>query len=175
MSQTALKRIILLLMFVSIVSVLWAVGSTSRKHVELETSSDLHDEVNVLKKTNTALTIELKDSRNQMAAEQKAALEAREQLKAAQAEAEELNAKLEEIQLGHAAELNVMKVTAEELTQARELLEVNLAKLSEELQARQEEIDKTTARIKQMQQRIQTLEKELEDKTNELKRRVLRR
>ncbi|MCK4995186.1 MAG: hypothetical protein KAS13_09120 [Candidatus Omnitrophica bacterium] len=68
MRESTQRRIILLLLVGAIISVLWAIGSNSRKKVELVKSESLESKLEKLIKANTAIVNDLKSSRNRLSA-----------------------------------------------------------------------------------------------------------
>ncbi len=68
MDNTALfKKIIIVLLVISISSLIWSIGSNARKKVELEKSHDLSERLEKLIKSNTVITTDLKKTTNTVA------------------------------------------------------------------------------------------------------------
>ncbi|MCG2712686.1 MAG: hypothetical protein L6416_10250 [Candidatus Omnitrophica bacterium] len=68
MKESTLRKLIFLLLVGVIISLLWAIGSNSRKKVELKKSETLESKLDKLIQANTAIVNDLKAARNRLAA-----------------------------------------------------------------------------------------------------------
>lgn len=66
MKESTQRKIILLLLVCAIISLLWAVGSNSRKKVELKKSETLESKLEKLVRSNTAIVNDLKAAHNRL-------------------------------------------------------------------------------------------------------------
>ena len=71
MKESALRKLLLLLLVIAIINLLWAVGANSRKKVELTKSEALESKLNKLILANTAIVTDLKATRNRLASLQR--------------------------------------------------------------------------------------------------------
>lgn len=140
MNETLLKRIVIVLTVITFFCLIWVVGATSRKKVELDKNKGLNEQLEKLTKANTASTDDLKKTRNKLAEAKKMEQSLREAL----AQEELKNQSLR-------TNLNVTQKTYEEMQPELENLKKANASLKEELnglKARDEIIQKEIKSIK---------------------------
>ncbi|MBI4846111.1 MAG: hypothetical protein HY810_06550 [Candidatus Omnitrophica bacterium] len=94
MTESLLRKTIVLFLSTTIICFLWAIGSSSRKKVELVKSSELYKKLDDFTKANTVIINDLKNANNQVAALKKSHNAMKESLAQAEKEKESLQEKL---------------------------------------------------------------------------------
>ncbi|MFH2137928.1 MAG: hypothetical protein ABII88_05415 [Candidatus Omnitrophota bacterium] len=170
MNESSLKKILAVFFVISIISLLWAIGSTSRKKVELDKSSDLYDKLKSLTKANTVITSDLKKTTNECADLKKTTKKAQQDLAAAQGKSLALEKKLTAFEQKYnniEKELRIFKNTnkslGEELTREKE----NILRLQNEIRDLKTELEYKN--VKKTKKIIQKETKKKSDLTSEPK------
>jgi len=149
MSESFLRRFIVILVLLSLITFLWAIGSNSRKKVEIKTSDNLRGKVDELTKANTVTTNDLKIVNNKLGELQLAKKEADKSLAQEKARNEALQKNLKSFQTGENGlpdEIAKLKKEAEDLRKANMIMGEELVKLKERDFALQEEISQLRSR-----------------------------
>ncbi len=135
MNDSLLRRIVFILVLISLISFLWAIGANSRKKVEMKKRDTLQQRLDKLTKANTVITTELKTVNNKLAGLQEAKLNLEDKLAHEQAKGEALqkvlkNDPLKQRQL--ADQLKSLKDESADLKKSNQILGEELLKLKQQ-------------------------------------------
>lgn len=169
MKESMLRKLVLLLLLSTIVSILWAAGANSRKRVELDKSKELNEKLEKLTLANTVITNNLKTIQNKIASLQQKEYELKNNLKEEEQAKEALRSKLESTKEGH----NQNTKTLEELKNTNTTLGEELISLKEkdlalrqELEQLKKNLEENASKKKTAIETIKNLESEKQETIN---------
>ncbi len=152
MKESALRKLLLLLLVIAIINLLWAIGANSRKKVELTKSGALESKLDKLIQANTAIVNDLKAARNRLASLQRAERILKKNLAIATEKNEAMKKTIEKATssaLGTSRSVEELANEAEILKKTNITLGEELLNLKEKDEALKLEIEKLKAQLKQ--------------------------
>ena len=152
MKESTQRKIILLLLVCAIISLLWAVGSNSRKKVELKKSETLESKLEKLVRSNTAIVNDLKAAHNRLSAIQRSEQELKKTLAVETTKNEAMKKTIEEATastLGTSTSIEELAKDAEVLKNTNITLGEEILTLKEKDAALRLEIEQLKAQLTQ--------------------------